>query len=395
MKLKIGLYNPNKYLTHLYVFGLLRHIAVTLITLFSPVYVFKLYTSRGYDIGTSLIVVLGFYGVILLTKLVAFVAAENISQKVGFKGVIRLSVIPFVLNVTSLILISKSVVFLVLAAIFGGLQAGFYWWGYHGYFVKFGNIRHLGESIGEVNFLNTLVSIVVPIFGAILAEYFGFQILFIFAVMFILASMIFSGKEEEVRQTNDVLLKDIFKLIRRHYRSSFSYLGVSIEAVYFVLVWPIFIFITFGRVLDLGIVVSGAALLASVFSILIGRNIDKKGGVGVLGLGSFLLSVSWWVRLYWNGIGFFVVAESVANFGGRMQGIALNEFTYKKAKETDDMSSAILFREISLILGGLILIGVMFLWVLVIGDLKCSFLVPAVGSLAPFIYVSHKLKNAN
>jgi MFS family permease len=314
---------------------------------------------------------------------------------VGFKGVIRLSVVPFILNVVCLILIPKSVVFLILAAIFGGLQAGFYWWGYHGYFVKFGNIRHLGESIGEVNFLNTLVSIVVPIMGAILAEYFGFQILFIFAVIFILASLIFSGKEEEVKQSNDVLFKDILTLIKSHYRSSFSYLGISIEAVYFVLVWPIFLFITFGRVLDLGIVVSGAVLLASVFSILIGRNIDKKGGVGVLGLGSFLLSLSWWVRLFWNGIGFFVIAESVANFGGCMQGIAFNEFTYKKAKETDDMSSAILFREISLIIGGLILIFIMFTWLVVIKDLKYSFLVPAIGSMTPFIYVFHKIRHAD
>jgi MFS family permease len=395
MTLIAGLYNPNKKLSNLYVFGLLRHIAVTLITLFSPIYIFKIFSGRGFGVATSLIIVLLFYGVILLTKLVAFVVAENLSQKIGFKGMIKLSVVPYILNVISLVLLSKSDVFLVSAAIFGGLQAAFYWWGYHCYFVKSGSLRHFGESLGEVNFLNTLVSILAPLVGAVLVQYFGFPILFIFAIIFILASMLFLGEGSGDRQKGDVYLKDVFNLMKVHYRSSLSYLGISIEAVYFILVWPIFLLLTFGRVLDLGIVVSMASFLASIFSILIGRRIDNKGETGVLGLGSSLLSISWWIRLFGSGISFYIIAESFANFGGQMQGVSLNELTYKKAYESNDMSSAILFREVSLIFGGLIFIVLMIFWMLTIGDLRLSFIIPAIGSMTPYIYVFHKIKNAN
>jgi hypothetical protein len=197
---------------------------------------------------------------------------------------------------------------------------------------------------------------------------------------------------EEIKQTNDVLLKDVLILIRKHYSSSLSYLGLSMEAVYFVLVWPVFLLVTFGRIVDLGIIVSAAALIASIASIVIGKDVDRKGGVGILGLGSIFLSLSWFVRLFWSGMGFFIIAEGVANFGGRMQAVSFNQLTYKKAKETGDASSAILFREVSLIFGGLILVGVMLLWLVTIKDLRYSFLIPAIGSITPFLYVFHKFK---
>ncbi|EKD62247.1 MAG: hypothetical protein ACD_52C00256G0001, partial [uncultured bacterium] len=282
--------------------------------------------------------------------------------------------------------------FLVFAAVTGGMHAGLYWWGYHGYFVKSGDVRHFGENIGQAQLLDTTAEILVPVLGGILVLISGFFPNFILASVFIVLSVVLLGRDHEKRQKHDVKFKEVYNLIKTHPVMSLAYIGGSFEAVFYLLIWPIFLFILFGRVLDFGAIVGAASFLSALVGVLVGRYIDRQGERQVVAMGSFLLSASWAIRLVLRSFGGYVFAESVANFGGRITALSLQELTYKKAIEAGS-AKAILFRETALVLGGVILIATMSLWVIFFGDLEKAFILPAVVSLFPLGFVLKSVRD--
>ena len=95
--------------------------------------------------------------------------------------------------------------------------------------------------------------------------------------------------------------------------------------------------------------------------------------------------------MFFASFGFYAFAEGIANFSSGMSNVSLQELSYRKAVE-GDFASGIMFREVTSILGGLFLMVVMFFWMMIIGDIRLSFIIPALGALLPLFYVRHKLK---
>lgn len=388
-------YLPKNALDRLILSGVVRRIAFTLLSLFSPVYIFVSLSHLGYSQVFAMIFVLFYYFFTFLVKVLTQIISEDLSRRIGFKNTIRSSILPFLLFILFLTLASNQPALFLLAAFFLGIQAGLFWWGYHGYFIKKGEKEHFGQSVGRANLLETAASVLTPVLGAYLIKYLGFSSLFILSAVFMLISLLLLGKGSKTRQIHDVKFINVINLIKNHKSVSLAYVSVGAEAIISSVVWPIFLFLFFKRVVSLGIIVSLSALTASIFAIAIGQWVDKQGERKIVGFGAPLLFFSWIIRLLDFSFFVFVIGDSLRNFGQRMVAMPLNALSYKKALEAES-AKAILFLETTQSIGILVSLLILVLLILAGGNLSWGFVLASLFSLLPLVAVVRgKLRSLN
>lgn len=380
------IYQPKKELMHLFWSASIRRVAQTFLSLFSPIYVFQVARSMGETQKIAILYVLLYILFVFIFKFISLAYAENLSQRIGFKKTIWVSSIPFFFLIPALILASGNFFLFFIAGSLWGIHSGLYWWGYHGYFIKSGDTKAYGQGIGEARLLDTVAIVFTPFFGAFITEIFGFASTFILASVFMLVALLVLGRDHDVAQKKDVELSEVLSLIKSHKSVSLAYMGLQAEFTFYAVVWPLFLFILFGRVISLGIIVSAATFIAAVVGVGIGRFVDKKGERRVVSVGSPLLAASWFVRIFSTTLPSFIFADSLRHFGERMVSLPLTQLTYKKAIEGGS-GRAILFRETTFLVGGLVALVTIALWIYFGGTLLTSFIFVIFFGALPLIAV--------
>lgn len=377
---------------HLFLSGVVRHVAVVLLSLFSPIYIFQTAKGIGFDTSPAIILVFSYFLIGLFTKLLSLIVSENLSQKIGFKGTIWASAIPFIIFLLSIIFAASRPYLFLIASISWGLHAGLFWWGYHGYFIKTAEKQFFGRGVGEANLLETLAIASTPLVGATLTSYFGFSAVFIASGLFVFASLALLGKHHDRRQRRDVKFVDVLKLIKNHKTTSLAYVGAGAETYLYFTAWPLFLFLFFGQVISLGVVISLATLFAAAFGVTVGNWIDRLGERKIVAIGAPLLTIAWIIRFIERYLPAFVLADSIWMFGQRMLILPLNVLTYRKGLEAGT-GKAILFRETSLIIGSSLALLILIVLVYFGGSLSGSFVIAAAFSIFPlFTVIKHRIE---
>ncbi|MBM3205903.1 MFS transporter, partial [Candidatus Shapirobacteria bacterium] len=194
-----------------------RHLAFGLLSLFSPIYIFQIIFgvfSMEATVKVGVIGVLLYMLLFYLIKILTFPLAENFAFKLGFKNVIAISFLPFFLYLGFLILSEKHLYFLAFSAFFGGLQAGLFWFGYHGMFVKAVNEHSFGFHESICNSLGILTLLVTPILGSLLIFFFGFTSLFLTAGVFVLlaaVALVFAHRDKPLHDARFLTSFILFK----------------------------------------------------------------------------------------------------------------------------------------------------------------------------------------
>src|SRR3989344_691878 len=379
------LYLPKKDLMHLFWGGVVRRMAIILLGLFSAIYVYETFVGLGLTSQLALILVLSFFVIEQATRLVALIFAENLSQKIGFKGTIWASSIPFFLFIPAMILAKGNPFLFFFAAIFYGMQSSLYWWGYHGYFIKRGDTEHFGLSISEAGFLETFAAVATPFFGAVIVSLLGFPLLYFLTGALVVIALFLVGRGDEERQRHDVTFGGVLILIRRLKSISLAYVGSGGEGMLYVTLWPLLLYFIFGQLVSMGEIVSLSVLVSSLFSLAVGQWVDKQGVRSVIRIGTPLVFISWLIKGLNRSFSAFVFADSFWNFGERMVVYPLNALTYKKALEGKSTAKAILFREVNIIFGSFFAISLVMFFILLGFSLTSFIIIASVFSLMPLI----------
>lgn len=382
-------HRPKADLMPLFLSGVSRRVAITLLSLFSPIFIYQIAKVLFVSSVIPIIAVLFYYLLAISAKFLALIFSENLSQKIGFKGTIWLSSVPFILFIPCLVYTSSWPILFLPAAILWGTHSGLFWWGYHGYFIKTADEDHFGQSISEARFLETIAAVLTPFLGAVVISYLGFPVVFILSAVFMIVSLVLLGKDHDRRQKRDIKFREIISLVKSHKSISLAYIGSSAEAIIYIVVWPVFLFLFFGQVITLGIVISLASLFAAVFALAVGARIDRQGERRIVAMGVPLVFLSWTLKIIKKSLPVFILADSIWNFGQRMVGMPLNALTYRKALEAES-AKAVLFRETTLMIGALLSLLIVIAWIYLGGGLSGSFVLAAIFSTLPLVAVFKK-----
>ncbi len=362
----------------------LRRLAINLLALFSPLFVFQLLAVHGQSIKESLTGVAFYFLCFYLVKLLCFPLAEKIAFKFGFKWSIFYSIFPFFFYIVFLILASQNIVFLILASFFGGFQAAFFWFGYHGLFIKFGDKKHFGMQTGIGQILNFLLLILAPLLGSFLIVNFGFNSLFFMAFIFACISALIILISPLIKPHEESSITKVFTLFKSHPRVFLSYLGWGGEATLYGTFWPIFLILIFESILSYGGIVSASILLAILMSYFMGNLVDKLKSGKIIRVGIFLGVLTWAIRIisYWPLL--IVFLDGFYRLSEQMFALTMDVFSYKKARQ-GGTCQALFFREISLNLGAAVFLLLTILFLFLDFPLWFIFVLGLCGSLSPIL----------
>ena len=363
-------FKVKKDLKEIYLSMFIRTLAISMIGIFVPIYLLK-------EIGYSLVQVFYFYILFAVFFGVLTPFAAKLSSKIGSKHSILLSV-PFYLGfyvmLYSLTIYNWSV-YSVAAA--GGAANAVFWIAFHTDFAKNSSKRHRGEQIGIWYSIATLISLFGPVIGGvILSSVLGFKFLFLIVGILLVGATIPLFFSKDIYEPATFSLKYIFR--RDHFKDAVSYIGAGMKGYGFEVLWPIFIFSLLGTYLDLGIIASVAATFGVVFMFIVGRYADVIGKSKLIRTGSILNSITWFVLIFARTIEQVFGVSVFAHLTSTLVDVPFNARVYDKAsKSKGNLAEYFVFREIMLVVGRVLLLGL----VILIGTIGSGFVLTGFASL--------------
>lgn len=338
---------PKRELTQIYLSVALRGLAISMLGLFIPLY---LYQELGVSLNTTLIFFI-FYSVIfaIFTPISAKFASVY-----GTKHTVLLSVPFYLAFVIGLYLLPKYQIPLMVVSLILGISQALYWMGMHLAFHHASDHQHRGEEVGKQKAASIVATIAGPFSGGLLITFLGFQFVFLLAgVLLIVATFIlFISGENQVRYHFSVR-----SMVNKHnWRDYIFFVSRGTSVIARGVIWPLFIFIMLKSYISLGIVGSLMSVVSAILLLMMGKLSDHKDRRRIIRWVSGFETISWILRAMATTIG---QIYGVTIFSGITEGVRespLGALEYDKAK--GDVVGYFVSREIFICLGRILLLTV-------------------------------------
>ncbi|MFA6461739.1 MAG: MFS transporter [Candidatus Woesearchaeota archaeon] len=364
-------YFPKKELTQVYISAAIRSFAISLISLFVPLY---LYVELGYSLNQTI----WMFMVYAVALAVFSPIAAKFAARFGFKHSVLVSVPLYLGFIGMLYLLPFYKIPLYVLGITLGTSLAFYWMGMHLIFMKASDCKHRGEEVGKRESISILATMVGPILGGLLINLLGFKPVFLFTgiLLFISAFFLFLSKDQHTRY--HFSLTSLFD--PKEWKNYLFFISRGTRALAAGVIWPLFIFVILKDYLSLGIVESILAGISAFLLWFMGRYSDH------LNKHKILHWTTWFEALSWGGRALVTTIDqilSVTIFGSLTYGIfeaPAGALEYDKA--CGDKTAYFVNREIFICVGRLLVGGVVLLTSSLIGGLLFN----GVATFATFLF---------
>ncbi|MBT6774316.1 MFS transporter [Candidatus Woesearchaeota archaeon] len=336
---------PHKELTQVYISSAIRNFAISLISLFVPLYLYK---ELGYPLEQVLYFFI-FYAVVfaILSPL-----AAKFSARYGLKHAVLVSVPLYLLFVLLLYFLPVvKIPLMVISGLLGASQA-FYWMGMHLVFTRASDHKHRGEEFGKRKSVSILAAMFGPLIGGILIKYTGFKSVFILTSLLLFSSalFLFLSKENHVRYHFSIR-----SLIdKRQWRNALFFTARGSQVIASGVIWPMFIFLILDDYLSLGLVGFFLSGISAVLVFFIGKYSDHYSKRKIVRWVAGFESVSWFIRAAVTTVGHVFGATIFGAFTFGVIEAPLGAMEYDKAKENP--ANYFVNREIFLCFGRILLL---------------------------------------
>lgn len=378
----------------LYLTNTLRVMAISLVGVFLPIYIFEI--SQNFLFFNANPVINGMSWVLayfLLRSVFTIFTILTLGRFIFTKMHFQLSmVISMVLLIFEIILwlLSQGNLFLILiAGIVAGFKVTFYWLPYHIFFIR--KSEEVGSDIGAKTglrfFLARVFAGITPAIGGYIISQYGFGALFITSILILVCAslpIMFVIHEWKHRDHDVVKVIRDYTLNHKFVLTTFSYIGEGIEAVVYAIFWPIMLFLFLSDFLKIGFLNTFSFLVSSIVFLLIGKLIDKYGSRAIHLTGIFFNSLFYSFRiLLINPIGFYVV-DILDRINSGLYVLPQMSATYKKARDSDPSDYSI-HREISLHVGIVLISSIIIGFINIFGVWRWVFVFAIFGAMMTYL----------
>ncbi len=294
-------------LTPMYWNVFLRGLGVSMIGLFTPIFIFLIGKEQG-GMVDGLRLVLAYLFVQRLAISFSVLGVTKIVSKLGFRISLLIGGILLVIYYLIPGIWGEQTWVVYSMALVSMLAVPFYWLSRHSILSMDGEKGKRGEEMGLLTLLDRGAAMLSPVVGGIILGLFGFRPLFIVGAMIVILSSIPPFFMNHHKKDGEADIKGLYSWIKdkenRH--RVLGFVGEGWEGVVSSFFWPIYIFLIVGSFEVLGGMISAVLLLSSVVVFLAGKLFDKERAKG--GLED--------ERRYWlAGKGLMVLRVSRAAFG--------------------------------------------------------------------------------
>lgn len=272
-------------------------ISTALLGLFLPIFLYNLFNQNFqavvvyYAIGSFLYGVTIFFGAGFLNKF-------------GFRRALQVSTILAALFYTIFYFINKeNLVYLIPLSIFTLVFFRlFYWLPFHVDFAKFTNKKTRTRQVSLLGATRLILGVFIPIISGFIIIRFGFDVLFVIAIILWLISGIPYLTLPRTREKFSWSLKktwqEFFSKERRN--MILAYMADGAENMVGLVVWPIFIFqLLKGNYFQIGAISTFIIGFTIILQLALGKIIDVKiSKKKALQLGSLFYSLGWLIKIF-------------------------------------------------------------------------------------------------
>lgn len=336
----------SREVKELYWAALLQNLALAMLLLFEPIYLWQ----QGFSLSHILWFFLGVY--------VAYVFIMPLGAKFathfGYEHSIAVSTLVQVAYYACLWLVAVAWWFALPAALLYAAQKALYWPAYHADFARYSDQREEGKEVSGLQVALSLVYIVGPLLAGFLLTVSSWAILFTVGSSLILLSNL------PLLKTREVFVPRVFPYLdtyRRLFdaaerRRLLGYMGFGEELIVLVL-WPVFIYTIVVSPFEVGVVVAAATLIMALVTLYVGKLTDEHNKHSVLRFSSLLYAGGWLARLAtFTPFGVFVV-DAWSRLAKNVVAVPLTAITYERAKTRSVMDTVVFF-EMSLVVGKIV-----------------------------------------
>jgi MFS family permease len=295
-------------LTELYTSMMFRSLAVSLVAIFIPVYL--------YQNGAEVYQIFLFYTVLFAAHLLMCVPAALMIGKIGPKHTILVSYIFQAISMMGLIALNEPGAAMYLIAVTFGICMALFFTAFHTDFSKVKHSDHGGKEVSWIFIMQRLGAILGPIVGGIVAFIFGSQYIFLVALVLLFVGLIPLFLTKEPTRTNQTLDFKNFN-IRKIKWDLISAGASTVEGTISVIVWPLFVGIFVFKdnpYIQLGSVASISVIASIIIARSFGKLVDDRKGRNLLRFGATSNALVHMFRPFANGFP-SVLAINLVNEG--------------------------------------------------------------------------------
>ncbi|MDP2630403.1 MAG: MFS transporter [Candidatus Uhrbacteria bacterium] len=347
--------------------------------LFEPIYLYTLHFSLSQ--------IMLYYFAVYFVYFFLMPLGGRFVKRYGFEHGIIFGSIFLVAYFIFLLAIPHSPIYLVGAILSLALQKTFFWPGFHADLAFFSKAEERGRQVSVVALLDSLSYVIGPLAGGILIALFGFAGLFtVMCAIILLSNIPLMTTKERFKPSTLSYIEPYKTLIAKENRKYFfSYIGYGEELVSLV-IWPIFVYVTFTTFTSTGAAITFSTLITSLAILYVGRQTDIRDRNKVLRVSTLLLSLSWVLRTIARGASAVIFADFFSRTSRYLFALPFFSGLYRHATETSIVRTVIFF-EMALTVGKMIVaafLAIVFYYIPVSSSWNVAFITAAIFSLLYF-----------
>lgn len=293
-------------LSEIYASQFLRSLALNIISIFVPIYLYKI----GYSLGSLFFMYFVWFAIRPLYSLIAAKCIANF----GPKHCIALANVIHIIYLTLVISIEDLRWPLALIALVGSLATTMFIIAFEVDFSKIKHSEHGGKELCYEHIFEKIGAILGPVVGGLVASYLHPRYTIAMAIIVLSGSLVPIFMSAEPTHTHQKITYQGFPW-RRHKRDFISGMAFNVENLVTVFIWPVFIAITVftsNTFAILGFLTAISTLVALIAIYSIGRLIDDRRGGVLLKTGVIANAVLHLFRPFANSFG-FILGINIAN----------------------------------------------------------------------------------
>lgn len=341
-------------LRRLYWAHTVKEVAASLVTIFVPIYLYRL----DYEVSA----IIGYFFLATLFWGITQVPALKLANHIGFNRSMGISLIVQGLQILMLATLPNLHWPLWSIAFVWGISISMYWPQFRACFTRSLSHRRVGPAVGISSALLMLAYGIAPAIGGAIASWLGIGVLYgVTMLCFVAAAFpLLTGREfmEEERFS----LREI--PWRKARRDLIANMGSEIDGMVATSVWPLFIFLIIPSYVGVGLLSSIAVIASIIIALYVGRRQTRKMS-SYLKHGANVISLTNAVRLVMQSAG---QIAGVNFFNGLGQALMVTPYysRYYLNAEREPLLPYLYAMNAASMLGDVLVFGLLFLLSLVV-----------------------------
>lgn len=336
-------------LRRLYWAHTVKELAASLVTIFVPIYFFRL--------GYSVPAIMGYFLWATIFWGICQAPALHLANRIGFNRSMGWSLLIQGLQILMLATIKQAHWPLWSIALVWGLSISLYWPQFRACFTRSLSHRRVGPAVGLSSALLMLAYGIAPAIGGAIASWLGITVLYVMTMICFGAAALPLFTGPEFLQHEPFSLRDL--PLRRASRDLIANMGSEVDGMVATSVWPLFIFLLVPTYVGVGILSSVAVIASIIIALYVGQRQSRKMS-GYLKQGTNVISLTNSIRLAIQSVS-QIAGVNFANGLGQALMVTPYYSRYYLNAEREPLLPYLYAMNIASMLGDLIVFGILLL----------------------------------